>query len=101
MPTLPSGWSKKNDKLLLVLKCDDFTHALALLNSVADIAEKHQHHPDIAIRNYNELLVSTTTHSANKLTSKDYDLAQDISDLMDYQATKQDIEDNGRNIDLV
>jgi 4a-hydroxytetrahydrobiopterin dehydratase len=98
MLKLPSGWSKKNEKLLLVLKCDDFTHALALLNSVADIAEKRQHHPDIAIRNYNELLVSTTSHDAGKLTEKDYGLAQEISDLLDYQSEKQDIETNGRKL---
>ena len=96
MTNVPSGWSKKNEKLLLVLKCDDFMHAIALLNFVADIAEKMQHHPDIAVRNYNELLISTTTHSEKKLTVKDYELAKKVSDLIDYQAEKQNIEDNGR-----
>lgn len=98
MTKLPSGWSKKNEKLLLILKCDDFLHALALFNSVADIAQKHQHHPDIAIRNYNELLISTSTHSVGKITEKDYALAQEISDLLDYQSEKQDIETNGRKL---
>lgn len=83
---------------MLILKCDDFLHALALLNSVADIAQKQQHHPDIAIRNYNELLISTTTHSVGKITEKDYALAQEISDLLDYQSEKQDIETNGRKL---
>lgn len=88
MTRLPNGWSKKNEKLLLILKCDNFTHALTLLNAVADIAQKHNHHPDIAIRNYNELLVSTTTHTEKKLTDKDYQLAQEISDLLGYQLEK-------------
>ena len=97
MTQLPDGWSKENQKLLLLIKCNDFLHAVAILNSIADIAQKHQHHPDIGIRNYNELLVSTTTHSENKLTDKDYKLAQDISDLINYQFEKQNIETNGRN----
>ena len=97
MSKIPNGWSKKNEKLLLLLRCDDFMHAVALFNSVAGIAQKQQHHPDIGIRNYNELLITTTTHSAGKLTEKDYTLAQEISDLIDYQAEKQHIEDNGRN----
>ena len=98
MTRLPSGWSKKNEKLILVLTCDDFTHAVALFNAVADIASKHNHHPDIGIRNYNELLVSTTTHDQDKVTDKDYRLAQEISNLLDYQADKQDIETNGRDL---
>lgn len=97
MIQLPDGWTKKNEKLLLVLKCKDFKHAVALFNSISAIAEKLQHHPDIGIRNYSELLVSTTTHSENKLTNKDYKLAQEISNLINYQFEKHNIESNGRN----
>lgn len=76
---LPNGWTKKDDKLLFAVKCKDFKHALALLNSIGDIAEKQQHHPDLGIRNYKEVFVSTTTHDKGGLTEKDYVLAQEIS----------------------
>jgi 4a-hydroxytetrahydrobiopterin dehydratase len=93
---LPNGWSKKEGKLLLAIKCSDFKHALALLNSIGDIAERLQHHPDLGVRNYNEVFVSTFTHDANGLTEKDYNLAQEITDLIEYQDRKKQIETHGR-----
>lgn len=96
MYTLPAGWSKRDETLVLEMKCADFMRTLALLNSVADIAESMKHHPDVGIRNYNELIVSTTTHSVGKLTEKDYKLAQEISDLINYQDQKIQIESEGR-----
>lgn len=92
----PKCWSKKDNSLLLAVKCKDFKHALALLNSIGDIAESLQHHPDLGIRNYNEVFAVTTTHEADGLTKKDYQLAQEITDLINYQDKKQDIETNGR-----
>lgn len=82
--------------LYFALKCKDFKHAMAILNSFADIAEKLQHHPDLGIRNYNEVFVATTTHDVGKVTEKDYELAREINDLLAYQNNKADIEANGR-----
>lgn len=96
MTKIPEGWSRKDGKLLLAVKCKDFKHALALLNSIGDIAEKHNHHPDIGIRNYNEVFVATTTHDADGLTEQDYKLAKEISDLINYQDEKRHIEQHGR-----
>lgn len=93
---LPNGWSKQEDKLVLVLKCPDFMRALAMLNSFADISESMNHHPDLALRNYNEVVVSTTTHSVGKITDKDIKLAQEITDLIEYQDEKILIEGKGR-----
>lgn len=80
---IPDGWSKKDNELQLLIKCRDFKHALALINSIGDIAEKQEHHPNLCIKNYNEIFISTTTHDANNLTEKDYKLAQEISSLID------------------
>jgi 4a-hydroxytetrahydrobiopterin dehydratase len=96
MKKIPASWSEKDGKLFLAVKCQDFKHALALLNSIGDIAEKQQHHPDLGVRNYNEVFVSTTTHDADGLTDKDYKLAQEITDLLEHQAKKQHIELHGR-----
>ena len=82
---IPRGWNQEGSKLLLTVKCKDFKHALALINSIGNIAEKHGHHPDLSIRNYNELFASTTTHDVGELTEKDYPLAQEIADLIDHQ----------------
>lgn len=83
MSHLPDGWSKKHGKLFLIVKCNDFKHAIALLNSVGEIAERLNHHPDLELRNYNELLVSSSTHSLGKITEKDYRLAQEITNLIE------------------
>lgn len=99
MNYLPEHWSKKDNKLLLALKCKDFMHALAMLNSFGDIAERLKHHPDLGIRNYNEVFVSTTTHDSNGLTDKDYELAKEITDLINYKSTKLKIETHGREQD--
>ena len=96
MINTPTGWSEKDGKLLLALKCKDFKHAIAMLNSFGDIAESLNHHPDLGIRNYNEVFVSTTTHDSEGLTEKDYKLAQEISDLIEYKDTKLKIETEGR-----
>lgn len=96
MQSIPTGWTKRNNALVLELKCPDFMRTLALLNAVADIAESLGHHPDLGIRNYNELIVSTTTHDTGGLTDKDYKLAKEVSDLIEYQEKKYDIELNGR-----
>jgi 4a-hydroxytetrahydrobiopterin dehydratase len=92
----PAGWSKNDNVLYFAMKCSDFKHALAVLNSFADIAEKLQHHPDLGIRNYNEVFVASTTHEVNKVTEKDYALAREINDLLDYQSNKVQIETIGR-----
>lgn len=97
MTDTPQGWSKQNNKLLLVVACKDFTHALALLNSIADIAESLGHHPDLALKNYNQVSVASTTHSSNGLTEKDYALATKINDLLHYQSTKLHIQKHGRD----
>jgi len=82
MSKIPKGWSKHDDKLTLKFHCDNFMHAVSLVNSIAAIAETQQHHPDIALENYSELIITTTTHSVGRLTDKDYTLAQEISELI-------------------
>lgn len=96
MSDIPKGWSKQDSRLSAAFKCKDFKHALALLNSIADIAETVNHHPDVGIRNYNEVFVNTFTHSQNKVTEKDYRLAKEINELLDYEENKERIETKGR-----
>lgn len=76
---IPSGWNKIDSKLTITKKCNDFKHAVSLVNEISDIAERHQHHPDIGIKNYNELTITTTSHDEAKLTEKDYQLATEIN----------------------
>ena len=50
------------------------------MNQVAIIAEKNQHHPEW-LNVYNQVEIWLTTHDANGITDKDFDLAKEIDSL--------------------
>jgi len=54
-----------------------FKEAMVFVNKVAEIAEKHNHHPTILIE-YNYVRLTLTTHSSNSLTHLDFLVAEDI-----------------------
>ena len=99
MTTAPNGWNRTDNHLTRQVECKDFKQAIERLNAIGDIAEKQNHHPDLAIRDYNNLFISITTHEKGGLTEKNYKLAQAITDLLDYYEQKEDIEVNGRSDD--
>ena len=75
---------KKIDGVMLqkTWRFRDFNEALAFANKVGAVAEELQHHPDICIRNYNQVVVSTTTNDkGSTLTEKDYALAKRIDEI--------------------
>ncbi len=55
----------------------DFKESLDFVNKVGELAEKHNHHPDIMI-NYNRVRLTLTTHSEKGLSKKDFDIAKEI-----------------------
>jgi len=58
----------------------NFRESLEFVNKVAEIAEKHNHHPAILI-NYSEVRLTLTTHSVKGLTLMDFDVAEEIDKL--------------------
>ena len=60
------GWSLEGGSITKSFMFSNFKEALNFVNSVGEIAEKHNHHPDILI-NYNEVRLSLTTHSESGL----------------------------------
>jgi 4a-hydroxytetrahydrobiopterin dehydratase len=73
---LDSAWRREGDEIVRDLKLDDFAAAIALVNRIAEIAEAHNHHPDILIHGWNKVKLSLTNHSAGGLTAVDFELAQ-------------------------
>ncbi len=59
----------------------NFKDALEFVNKVGDLAEHHEHHPDIKIFDYKKVELKLTTHSASGLTQKDIALAKEIDKL--------------------
>ena len=69
-----SNWSRLGIVLRSEFIAPNFLVAIELVNSVAVIAERMDHHPDIDIR-WNKVLFTLSTHSAGGVTSLDCELA--------------------------
>lgn len=68
------AWVELNGEIQRTFEFEDFLGAMKFVNQVAEYAEREQHHPDILIR-YNKVTLSVSTHDANGITQKDFDLA--------------------------
>ncbi len=73
-------WKRSGHEIRRTVDCKDFVHAMGFVNSVALLAEKADHHPDIDIR-WNNVTLTLSTHSAGGLTEKDFALAGAIDSL--------------------
>jgi 4a-hydroxytetrahydrobiopterin dehydratase len=77
-----SGWKEVRGRLEKSFDFADFAEALAFVNKVGELAERLDHHPDICIKNYKYVSVSTTTHDEGGLTDRDRKLASEIDHLL-------------------
>ncbi len=73
------GWQYENGALTKEWDFDNFGEAMAFINSIAEMAEAANHHPDIVI-NYSKVRLTLSTHSAGGVTNNDVALAKQIED---------------------
>lgn len=73
-------WDVQEDFITKEYEFADFKEALAFVNRVGELAETADHHPDI-IFGYGYAEVALTTHDAEGLTERDFDLAAKIDNL--------------------
>jgi 4a-hydroxytetrahydrobiopterin dehydratase len=71
------GWKLEGDSISKKYELPSFPEAMKLVNKVAELAERADHHPDIFI-NYRRVTLSLSTHSEGGITQKDLDLADQI-----------------------
>lgn len=74
------GWKVVGNGISKTFTFNDFVRSMGFVNSVALLAEKANHHPDIDIR-WNVVKLTLSTHSAGGLTEKDFHLASEIDKL--------------------
>lgn len=74
------GWALKGNQIEKTVTLSDFGRAMGFVTTVALIAERRDHHPDITIR-WNTVTLTVSTHSAGGLTARDFDLAREIDGL--------------------
>ncbi len=48
---------------------------------IAQIADQMNHHPDLTIRHCSELSIAVYSHDQNKITKRDHELVEAISNL--------------------
>ena len=68
------GWRQAGNSIQKQFTFANFKDAMFFVNTVAGLAEKAGHHPDITVT-YNRVMLSLSTHDAGGLTRKDFDLA--------------------------
>jgi 4a-hydroxytetrahydrobiopterin dehydratase len=76
----PTGWDIIDGKLSKKFKFENFSYSMDFVNSVAKISEEMNHHPEILI-NYDEVTITTWTHTKNSITEKDYELSEKINSI--------------------
>ncbi|MGB7859682.1 MAG: 4a-hydroxytetrahydrobiopterin dehydratase [Acidimicrobiia bacterium] len=73
-------WSRDGNEIRRTYVFKNFTESMGFVTSVALVAEKSDHHPDIDIR-WNKVTLTLSTHSAGGLTALDLELADTVDTL--------------------
>jgi 4a-hydroxytetrahydrobiopterin dehydratase len=78
-----SGWSEDPDGKALRWsgKYANFAEALAVVNQIGALAEMHDHHPDVEF-GWGYVRLTLTTHDADGLTKKDFELADALKPVL-------------------
>lgn len=80
LATIPE-WTRDGDTIRRQFTLGSFPDAIAFVTRLAFDAEAVDHHPDIVI-NYKRVTLSFTTHSEGGLTTKDFDGARAVDQLV-------------------
>jgi 4a-hydroxytetrahydrobiopterin dehydratase len=82
------GWERDGDSIVWTVALPDFPAAISVVDEVAVLAERADHHPDIDIR-WRNLTFRCSTHSEGGLTQLDLDLATAISNVVKAAQSEQ------------
>ena len=79
---VPPGWEIVDGRLRRTFEFADFVAAFGFMTKVALLAERADHHPDWS-NAYNRVVIDLWSHDVGEITSRDHDLAERISALVD------------------
>ncbi len=71
-------WVVERTRIYRDLRFASFMDAISFINRVADIAERHDHHPNIQLHHYLFVRLELYSHLDDGLSQKDIDLAKAI-----------------------
>jgi 4a-hydroxytetrahydrobiopterin dehydratase len=75
-----SDWPVVDGALERTFELESFVSAVAIVNRLAELAERENHHPQIGIDN-RKVTVRWVTHSAGGITERDHALAAATAEL--------------------
>jgi 4a-hydroxytetrahydrobiopterin dehydratase len=75
------AWEYSDGGIHTTLEFENFKDAFAMMTRIAFEAERLNHHPDWT-NVYNKLSISLSTHDADGLTEKDFQLAEFIQEML-------------------
>jgi 4a-hydroxytetrahydrobiopterin dehydratase len=73
-----ADWRQILGRIKARFRTGDFRTGLALVNKIGAAAEAADHHPDVQLT-YTDVIVTLTSHDVGGITSRDLDLARQIS----------------------
>ena len=79
LQTLPD-WRLEADVLVTNRSFADFAEAMRFVNSVAALAERLDHHPNIDVR-YNKVRLGLWSHDAGGITGRDLRFARELREI--------------------
>lgn len=76
------GWqlAASGDEIRKEFRFTDYFHTMAFVNTVASIAHREDHHPDLEV-GYNRCLVRYSTHDVGGVSLNDFICAAKVEDL--------------------
>lgn len=77
-------WNGDETTIIRTIEFGSFPAAIAAVDRVAVVAEELNHHPDIDIR-WRTVTFRCSTHSAGKVTERDFELARRIDEIVTTQ----------------
>jgi 4a-hydroxytetrahydrobiopterin dehydratase len=74
---VPAGWTNDGKALVRTYDRKNFDGSIAFVNAVAGVANRLNHHPDIAL-SWNQVTIRTWSHDTGTITQRDVALANAI-----------------------
>jgi 4a-hydroxytetrahydrobiopterin dehydratase len=73
-------WRQILGRIKARFRTGDFATGIALVNKISDAAEAANHHPDVLLT-YSDVIVTLSSHDVRGITTRDLELARQISEL--------------------
>ena len=80
------GWYYEDGAIRRAYDTNGWPITLMLVNAIGFCAEAANHHPDLTV-SWGRVTVALSTHSANGITDKDFDLARKCDEVALWRAT--------------